>query len=195
MKFKFILFVGLLAASFTTAAQDKYSLNYIIGFPTGEASEFISSTSWRGIGFDYVHELDRNWAIGGSISWQTFYEDIGYQTTENGTETVSAKRYNYINSLPIHVTGSYYFKSSKDLTPFISLGVGAMYNRQEQDLGLYVLSSDAWQFSVRPELGVEYELRYGFGLRGALRYNYAAKSGGLDGLSHIGLALGVYWDN
>lgn len=195
MKLKFIMLVGMVTLSLSTLAQEKYSLNYIIGFPTGETSDFTESTSFRGVGFDYTHMMNSEWGVGFSASIQTFYDVLGKTTTTSGTETITAKRYNYINSIPLHVTGSYFFNESEKLTPFASLGIGVMYNKQEQDLGLYVLEDDAWQFSVRPEIGIEYEVGYGWGIRGAFRYNYAAKSGDLEGLSHMALAIGVIWTN
>ena len=196
MKLKLIMIVGMLTLSISAIAQEnKYSLNYIIGFPTGATADFTESTSWRGVGFDYTHMIDKQWGFGAGIEMQTFYDDLGKVTTTDGTETITANRYNYINSIPLYVTGSYFMSTSGNFTPFVSVGIGTMYNSQEQDLGLYTIEQDAWQFSVRPEVGFEYKINYGFGLRAAARYNYAADSGDLDGLSHIGLALGVIWSN
>ncbi|KAB1069792.1 porin family protein [Tamlana haliotis] len=195
MKIKLMMLVGLLMCSLSTLAQQKYSLNYIIGFPTGETSDFTESTSFRGVGFDFTHMLNKNIGVGVSVSLQTFYDEKGKQTTTEGTETITAYRYNYINSLPVYATGTYFFDGSKTIKPFVSLGVGVMYNNKEQEFGLFAAENDAWQFSVRPEAGLEYKIDYGLGIRAAFRYNYAADSSDLEGLSHMGLALGVVWSN
>ncbi|MDO6761447.1 OmpW family outer membrane protein [Tamlana sp. 2_MG-2023] len=189
------MLVGLITCSLSTLAQEKYSLNYIIGVPTGETADFTCPTSFRGVGFDYTHMLNSNVGIGVSASLQTFYDELGKVTTTSGTETITAYRFNYINSLPIYATGSYFFSNSKKLTPFVSLGIGAMYNNKQQDLGLYTLENDAWQFSVRPEAGLDYKINYGLSFRTAIRYNYAVESGDLEGLSHLALTLGVTWNN
>ncbi|MDW5288920.1 outer membrane beta-barrel protein [Formosa sp. PL04] len=196
MKLKFIMIVSMLTLTISAIAQDnKYNLNYIIGFPTGATADFTESTSWRGIGFDYTHMIDKQWGFGASIEMQTFYDELGKVTTTEGTETITANRYNYINSIPLYLTGSYFLNETGKFTPFVALGIGTMYNNQEQDLGLYTIEQNAWQFSMRPEIGFEYEINYGFGLRGAFRYNYASKSGDLEGFSHLGLAIGVVWSN
>lgn len=195
MKLKLYMLIGFLVVSLSTIAQEKYSLNYVIAFPTGKTADFIGKTSFRGVGFDYTHMMNNEWGLGVSAGLQTFYEDTGERTTTSGTETITANRYHYINSIPVYATGSYFFNESETFTPFASLGLGFMYNRQEQDLGLYTIEDDAWQFSVRPEIGFEYEVNYGWGIRTAFRYNYAAKAGDLEGLSHFAIAVGIIWTN
>ncbi|WP_066223421.1 outer membrane beta-barrel protein [Formosa haliotis] len=195
MKSKYIWFFAMMVLSFSAMSQEKYSVNYSVGIPTGDTADFTESVSWRGVGFDYTHMLNQEWGVGISASLQTFYDDLGYVTTTEGKETVSANRYNYINSLPIYATGSYFINESADFTPFVSLGVGVMYNQKEQDLGLHVFEEEAWQFSLRPEVGFEYDVSYGLGLRAAARYNAAFKSGDLEGLSHFSIAVGVIWTN
>ncbi|WP_067150054.1 outer membrane beta-barrel protein [Pseudotamlana agarivorans] len=195
MKLKFIMLVGTLVLTLSTFAQEKYSLSYIIGIPSGPTADFTPSTSFRGVGFDFTYMLSKELGIGASVGLQTFYDDLGKQTITDGTETTTATRYHYINSLPVYATASYFFNNSNNVTPFVSLGIGLMYNQIDEEIGVYTLEDDAWQFSMRPEIGLEYTINYGVSLRAAGRYNYAAKSGDVDGLSHFGIALGVTWSN
>jgi opacity protein-like surface antigen len=191
----FITTIILLFFSLFATGQNKFSLTYSVGFPTGETSDYFGSTSWRGTNLDYHYFVKENLAIGFSTGWQIFYDDLGYRTETNGTETLSGFRYNYLNSYPILITSSYFFNPTKNFSPYVSIGVGLVYNELKQDAGQFRLESNGWPFSVRPELGMDYEIGYNLAFRTALRYNYVASGDELPSLSYIALNLGLVWTN
>lgn len=183
----------LLFFSVSSFAQSKFALSYSIGFPTGETSDLLNSTSWRGVSLDYYHFTDDNFAFGFSAGWQVFSSDLGYVTETTGTETISGYRYNYLNSFPIYATGSYFFNESGDVQPYASLGIGLVYNELNQDTGLFRDESSGWPFSLRPEVGVDYKVGYNFSLRGAVKYHYVASGSDLPSLSYFALNFGLVW--
>ena len=185
----------LLFFAVSSFAQTKFALTYSIGFPTGETSDFFSKTSWRGINIDYHYLLEDNFAIGFSTGWQVFSDNRGFVTETSGTETVSGFRYNYLNSFPLLATGSYFFDSSSDLVPFASLGLGLTYNELEEDIGLFRNTRTGWPFTVRPEIGMDYEINYGVALRASVRYNYVASGNTLPSLPSFGVNGGFVWSN
>lgn len=193
---KFIL-SALLVLLFSTAsvAQSKFALTYSIGFPTGETSDYFESTSWRGINIDYHYFIRENVAVGFSTGWQVFNDNRGFVTETEGTETISGFRYNYLNSFPLLVTGSYFFSASGNLSPFASLGVGLTYNELEQDIGLFRDTSTGWPFTLRPEIGLDYEVNYNFGIRASFRYNYVASGDELPSLPYFAINVGLVWSN
>ncbi len=195
MKRFIITAILLLFISMNVTGQDKWSLTYGIGFPTGETSDFVESTSWRGIHLDYHHFITSKVAVGFGIGWQVFNDDLGYVSQTSGTETLSGFQYNYLNSFPVLVTGSYFFSPSKSIDPYVSLGVGLVYNELTQDIGQVRRQATGWPFSLRPEIGVDFEFDYNFGLRASLRYNYVASGADFPSLSYIGLNLGLVWAN
>ena len=164
----------------------------MVGIPTGETSDYIDNTSWRGVNFDFSYFLKRDLAIGLSGGWQVFDEGRGFVTETSGTETISGYRYNYLNSIPLYGTSTYYFKTDK-ISPYISLGVGVIYNELEQDIGLIQEQDDAWHFSLKPEIGLDFEVYYGLELRTSLRYYYVNEAGDLPDLSYLGIGLGLVW--
>ena len=191
-----IIFASIaLLFSVSSVAQSKFALTYSIGFPTGETSDYFESTSWRGINLDYHYFIQENLAIGFSTGWQVFSDNRGFVTETEGTETISGYRYNYLNSFPVLVTGSYFFDSSGKLSPFASLGIGLTYNELEQDIGLFRDSRTGWPFTVRPEIGMDYEVNYNFGIRAAFTYNYVASGNELPSLPYFALKVGLVWDN
>ena len=193
---RFIL-SAFLALLFSTAsvAQSKFALTYSIGFPTGETSDYFESTSWRGINIDYHYFIRENVAVGFSTGWQVFNDNRGFVTETEGTETISGFRYNYLNSFPLLVTGSYFFSASGNLSPFASLGVGLTYNELEQDIGLFRDTSTGWPFTLRPEIGLDYEVNYNFGIRASFRYNYVASGDELPSLPYFAINVGLVWSN
>ncbi|MEJ2585782.1 MAG: hypothetical protein P8Z38_12365, partial [Robiginitalea sp.] len=115
-RFYITIFLLLFFALYASG-QNKFSITYSMGFPTGETSDYIDATSWRGVNLDYHYFLQENLAIGFSTGWQVFNDDLGYVTETSGTETLSGYRYNYLNSYPLLVTGSYFFSPSESLSP------------------------------------------------------------------------------
>ena len=193
---RFIIAVSLVIFSATSSfAQSKFALTYSIGFPTGETSDYFESTSWRGVNIDYHYFIQDNLAIGFSTGWQVFDENVGFVTETDGTETVSGFRYNYLNSFPLLFTGSYFFDSSGNLSPFASLGLGLTYNELEEDIGLFQERSTGWPFTVRPEIGLDYQVNYGVGIRASFRYNYVASGNELPSLPYFAINVGLVWTN
>ncbi|MEJ2163480.1 MAG: outer membrane beta-barrel protein [Robiginitalea sp.] len=185
----------LLFFALSSTAQSKFALTYSIGFPTGETSDYFNSTSWRGVNIDYHYFLEDGFAIGFSTGWQVFNDSRGYVTETTGTESLSGFRYNYLNSFPLLFTGSYFFDSSGDLSPFASLGVGFVYNEFDQDIGLLSDQRTGWPFALRPEIGLDYEINYNVGLRASFRYNYVASGDELPSLPYFAINLGLVWSN
>ena len=184
----------MLFVAVSSFAQSKFALTYSIGFPTGETSDYFSSTSWRGVNFDYHYMLKENFAIGLSAGWQVFSDNRGLVTETSGTETISGYRYNYLNSTPIVATASYFFDTSGNLSPFASLGVGLTYNELQEDIGLFRSTSTGWPFTVRPEIGLDYKINYDVGIRTAFRYNYVASGSDLPSLPSFAINVGLVWN-
>lgn len=193
---RYIIAILLLVFGITSYGQSKFAITYSVAFPTGETSDFFNSTSWRGIGIDYSYLINDNLGVGFSTGWQVFSDDLGYVTETSGTETLSGFRYNYLNSFPIFGTGTYFFTTSGKIEPYAALGIGLVYNRLEEDTGLFTNENTAWQFGLRPELGMDYEMGYrGVGLRAAVRYQYVASGSDVPSLPFFSINLGIVWKN
>jgi opacity protein-like surface antigen len=195
IKIKSILIaVVFLVMHGVTQAQIGYSvLSYSVGIPTADLSDFTDQVSGRGIAFDYNHFINDQYAIGLGLGWQTFYEDRGYQTVTDETANISGEVFHYVNSFPMHLTGTYFLNSSEQLKPFAAMGIGTVYNKRRQEIGLLSTDEDVWHFSLRPEVGVQYDINYNTGLRFSVRYNMAFEAGDIGNYSHLALALGFVW--
>jgi hypothetical protein len=189
-----VIVLFLVSISMSAQAQGGYSaLSYSIGFPSGDMSDFTETTSFRGVAFDYNYLLSNHMSLGIGFGWQTFYDDLGYQTIPDGTARISGFQYNYVNSFPVHLTGTYFFHPENTINPFAGIGIGTIYTMTDLDIGIFRFEENQWQFSVRPEVGVQIEVNYRTAARLSARYNHAFEAGELGSYSFLALAVGIVW--
>lgn len=174
-------------------AQSNTALTYSIGFPTGDLSDFVQKTSWRGIGFDYRKMIQPNIGIGFNLGWNVFYEEMDRATYTNGNESLTGKQYRYSNHFPMQVTGAYFLRPGETKSPFVGLGLGTMYTVRNTDMNLYTYEQEAWNFLMTPEVGFQFMADDATAIHISAKYNYGFKAGNeLDGAqSFISLNIGI----
>ena len=173
------------------AQDNKYSVQYAIGFPTGDLNDFISETSFRGVFFEYQYELTPEFSVGLAGGIQTFYERKSYDTYSEGTVSLSGLQYRYTNSFPILLTFDYYYDTEAILIPFAGFGLGTIYSVRDIDMGLYRSETEAWQLGIQPEVGLVYDVNEAVGLKIAGKYFQAFDTSELDGTSYFSLNVGL----
>ncbi|WP_417367150.1 outer membrane beta-barrel protein [Flavobacterium beibuense] len=169
------------------------SLNYSIGFPAGDLKDFAGNTSGRGVTLDYAFYVKNNVSVGLGIGLQTFYEEKGYQSFTNGTQTLSGNMFNYVNALPFYINGAYYFGDSATIKPYIGVGLGTMYVKKRYDIGVFEVDESGWAFLVKPEIGLQYKATSYLGVNASFRYNYATDVDDVGSMSYTSLLIGLVW--
>jgi len=169
------------------------SVNYSIGFPSGDLKDFTGNTSGRGVAVDYAFMLKSNVSVGVGIGLQTFYEEKGYSSLTDGTQTFSGNQFNYVNALPIYVNGAYYFGNSPNVMPYIGVGIGTMYVNKRADIGIFEIENDGWAFLVKPEVGLQYKAASNIGLNLSYRYNYASDIDNVGSMTYSSIMIGAIW--
>lgn len=189
---RFVYIILLCSMGNFALAQSYASVQYSINFPMGNTADFISKPSFRGLTFDYRHEVTPRILIGLSAGWYTFYKEAGFDSYASKDESITAtgQQFRYMNSVPLLVMADYYF-SEEDLKPFVGVGLGTTYNRVDVEMGMYTWRIDPWQFSVVPEAGLAYKIADGTSALVSVRYNVSFGSGDLDTQSFLGLNLGI----
>jgi outer membrane protein W len=172
-------------------AQSNTVISYSIGFPTGDLSDFIEKTSFRGMSIDYRKMVNPNVGVGVNISWNTFYEEKGKATYTLDNISLTGKQYRYSNNFPMLATGAYFFKPEETKNPFVGLGIGTMYTLRNTDMNLYTLEQDAWNFLLQPEVGIQFDIDPSTALHLSLKYNYGFQGGNELTTSQSYLALNV----
>jgi hypothetical protein len=97
--------------------------------------------------------------------------------------------------MPLLAGVKYYKETDGNFMPYAGLGLGTLYVNRSTDLGMYRITTEAWQFALRPELGVTFKA--GSGVSAVLGAKYYAGFGTdkLDGQSYISINLGLMFSN
>ena len=174
-------------------AQDRsiFVISYPIAFPAGNLSDYISNTSFRGINLEFGREVKPNVIVEMETGWNVFYQEAPNQVYTEGTASISGKQFRYTNSVPILAGAKWILKSKNNLIPYAGLGLGTMYSDRSTDFGLYRISKDAWQFCLRPELGITFKSRGGPAAMLGVKYYASFNSSELDGQSFFTVNIGV----
>jgi hypothetical protein len=161
-------------------AQSNTYLTYGVGFGTGDLGEFIEKPSFRGAALDYRKMVQPSVGVGFSLGWNVFYEEKSYATYTDGNQSLSGKQYRYSNNIPMLLGADYYLNPGESVSPFLGLSTGVMYTRRNTDMNLYTLEQEAWNFSLQPQIGVQFNNSISSAMTIMLKYYYGFKAGELD---------------
>jgi hypothetical protein len=193
MNMKKLLIIAILSVSSVMAfSQGSYtSLQYSVGIGTGNMHDFISPMSWRGFNIDYRSLVQQNLGVGVDFSWNVFYDELPYSTYNNGNMDYSGKQWHYSNNFPMLLAFDYYVDPDADLSTYVGLGIGTMYTIQNNDMSMYTFETDAWQFCLRPEVGINVYASESTSLCLTGKYFYGFKSGDLDAQGYFAIGVGL----
>ena len=169
------------------------SVQYSVGIPTGSTAGFIDRISWRGGGAEAGLFLSERFSLGLAVNWNGYYKSAGSATLDiNQSTTVSGREFRYINSFPVVAKLHYYLGDTDGFNPYLGLGGGALYVRQESQVGGLVLENKGWQPGIFPEAGVRLALpRISLAL--GVRYNHGLATGKLGQQSYLNAHIGLVW--
>jgi len=188
---KKVLYILVFVTLATSAiAQESFmSWQYSIGFGSGDLKDFVGKTSWRGVTYNYNKLVNDGVTIGLEIGWNAFYEEKEAALYTRGDWDFYGKQYRYSNQVPLLFTIGYYPMYDDDFTPFVNVGIGTMYSEDRVTMGTYDIYRDAWPFTLKPELGVQFQTG-GLGLSLSSKYYYGFKTNDLPSQSFFTINIG-----
>ncbi len=148
-----LLLAGALSTTATYAQDGYFAIEYTMGFSSGETSDFIESASFRGVTLEYRKMVTPNIGVGADGGWTVFYERRAQATYVRGNESLTGIQYRYLNCVPLFAAADYYF-AEEGVKPYAGLGVGTLYTNETVEMGVFYIENEAWQFALRPEVGV-----------------------------------------
>jgi outer membrane protein W len=182
----------LLTATRVYSQQESYlSINYAVSFAVGDMGDYISAVSWRGAQIEYRAAIKDNLLAGVDLGWNVFYQKKDYDTYTVGTESLSGVQFRYQNEVPILASFDYLISSDKSLKPYVGLGIGTIYSERNTQMNLYYLEENSWQFAMKGELGLLYELSYHTSLKVAAKYYNGFKTGTLNNQGYFSISAGM----
>jgi hypothetical protein len=191
MRFVYIL---LIAAIGPCCAKGQVSCleSYPISFPMGGLHSYIGNVSFRGFDFEVDKKSGPLSAATLEAGWNVFYQHEVQKTYTDGTVSITGVQYRYVNAVPIIAGGKMYFPTgSKAVRPYAGLGLGTLYANRRTDFGLYRIVSEAWQFCIRPELGLQFNMGGGQALIIGAKYYWAFDAGELDAQPYLSVNIGL----
>jgi hypothetical protein len=191
MKFAIIISLMAMGPIGIYAQGGNYMISYPIAFPMGNLHDYISSTSFRGITLEFNKKVGPQKTVGLETGWNVFYQHVDSKTYNEGTASITGVQYRYTNSVPIIAGAKYYAPmKSKATRPYIGLGLGTLYTNRSTDFGLYRITSEAWQFCIRPELGIEARMGDMSSFFVGAKYYWAFNGGDLDAQPYLTVNIG-----
>lgn len=187
---KKIFIILFCTIAFSSTAQSLTAIQYSMGFGTGDLGDYIGAASFRGFTIDYRKLVQPNIGVGFEVGWNVFYEERSFDTYTQGNRSLSGKQYRYNNQFPMLFAADYYLKPGEQINPFAGLGIGTMYSLRNTDMGQYTLEEDAWNFALRPEIGVLFEANPNMSLAVTGKYYYGFEAGDLPSQSYFALSVG-----
>ncbi len=191
-----IAFFAVFAFSLGTQqahAQWFTELTYGPGFATREFNEFAPSTGWWNWQFQARKIINNRFEVGGAIGWNYFEHDFGRTTVTGDGFALTANVRSYTNMFNFMLVNQYNLIEKGEAIPFVRLGLGMGHQNQEQEVGLYVVGDNSWQFVLNPEVGVRFELNHYLGAVLAGGYTFMPEAGGVLPTSFWTLKLGLSW--
>jgi outer membrane protein len=187
-----ILFISVTSSAFAQRSFNTWS--YSMGFGTGDLHEYIGPVSFRGATYNYTKIVTGNVGVGVEIGWNTFYEEKDFDTYSQGKFDYSGKQWRYSNHVPLLFTMNYYLTPDDDMIPFVGLGIGTIYAERRTDMGQWAFTRDAWEFALKPEVGVIFDTG-GAGVSLSGKYYYGFKAGDLPAQGYFTINIGFAFIN
>ncbi len=169
-------------------------LSWEVAFPS--SNDYLSKSSLRGGRLEYRTFINPNISVGLGLSWNSFDQYRPSQTykTLSGNSAVTTDVVRQIYTLPITVTGHYYFQmGNPHIRPYIGLGLGAQYAEQNSYFNVYGIERKNWGFVTRPELGALFRVGEEFSILLAGSYNISTNKNedfDISSLKQFGINLG-----
>ena len=193
MKNLLMLFMALGLVTMTNAQvkTSNFRIGWSVAIPAGSLSDYISQTTVRGANIEYNWKLRENLEIGIESGWNLFYERVDDKVYQHETASISGVQYRYTNTIPIIAGVKMLAKGKSNITPYGGVGVGTVYINRNTDFGMYRITNNTWQFSVRPEIGLRYDYKPEMGFYLGAKYYANSANDDLDGQSYFAINLGL----
>jgi len=189
MKKIVLLFFAVLSIQIIYAQKGYSSMTYSMGLPTGDFGDYISDPSFRGVNLDFYWHVKPNLDAGFEIGWNVFYQKEEQKTYTQETQSITGVQFRYTNAVPM-IAGVRWRKTGGNLAPYLGAGIGTTSVNRSTDFGLYRIYNNTWQFCVRPEAGLMYNMGHGAAATAGVKYYANFKNDDLAAQTYLALNVG-----
>jgi len=169
------------------------SLMYSVAIPMGESADYIDETSFRGFAVTGDYFLDDEWSLGFSTGVQTFYQELGTQSYNLESLTVTGEEFRYINIIPAIAMGKYHFNRYGVITPHVGVGAGFHWVNQRREFAGFEFDDSILRLGLQPEAGLGLEISPATDLLFVTTYHHSFESKDIQAHSFLAFQLGLRW--
>ncbi|MDC1105603.1 hypothetical protein OAT16_02795 [Prolixibacteraceae bacterium] len=180
--------------TYTRSTENLFLIDYSMGFPSGDISDFVSPTSFRGFTMEFRHMTSKKFSIGLSAGFQSFYEEFGETDVMVNNGTLHGETYHYLYSVPIYANAHFYTSGEGKFRLFFGCGVGTIFNDRDTMVGSVSMSDKTWQFAVAPEVGFLIQANDYMGLQVRGTYDMAFETNDTPAAEYYRLHVGFYYN-
>jgi outer membrane protein W len=193
---KYIIIAVFFMSGLSLSAQSLWNITYDMSVPLGDTKEIVDKVSFRGVGIDGRGFISKNVSVGGSFSWNTFYNSEENQTITEDNITITGNHYNYGNYVPLMVTSHYYFGEDGGVRTYVGAGAGTIWKEETIYVGsIQALFDNNWQFGFMPEVGIYIPVATSSLFFINAKYTYGVSTKNLNATSYINFGVGFAWEN
>lgn len=152
----------------------KGGVNWDMSTLTGKYTRFADMYSLRGGSIWVDFNLTKHWSLGIDIGYHQLFENKDRATFELAPgQAFTASTYNKVCDIPIMATLKYTIIARGILHPYIGIGIGTVYTREDIIFMDMALRDKSWSFGMAPTVGIQLTL----GKRIPIGFNIFAKYG------------------
>jgi outer membrane protein W len=166
--------IMIMAVTTANAQRLQASLGYQIAVPTGDFSNLVGNTSFRGFNAAIMYPINDQFNVGLGVSFNDFMQKYGRQVYSTTEGDISAVVTNSVQVTPIVAKASYSFLTSGLVRPYIGAGAGVNFISYSQYLGQFPDNKSAFKPAVVGDAGVNIPLgrAKNAGINVGATYNY-----------------------
>ena len=143
MPLAFFLITSVHSKAQNNLPRDFVAFSWEMAIPS--TNDFLEESSYSGWRAEYRRMIKPNFSVGLGLSWNTFDELLPKQTytSEDGGTAVHTDMIRQLITVPITLTGHYYFsKAGKLLQPYVGVGLGAQYAENNVFFNIYQIQDN-----------------------------------------------------
>lgn len=149
-----VLFLVLALHAPLRAIGFKGGVNWEMNNPVGKYTQFVGAYSLRGASAWVDFYLLRKLAIGIEAGWHNAHENKPRATYQASPDhAFTAATYNSLVDIPLMANLKFLIRAKGIIRPYVNVGVGANYSRQEIVFLDQALQTKTWGFCFAPSIG------------------------------------------
>ena len=121
---KKLLFILFIVVSVPAFSQNLTTLEYSMGFATGDMGDFIDKPSFRGFTLDYRRLVQPNVGVGFEGGWNVFYTEESYAVYTQENVSLGGRQFRYQNQVPLFVLSRLLLPPGRNHQSICGIGIG-----------------------------------------------------------------------